>query len=78
MLEWLIATLADLLGISPLSVIGLLVVVSVGGSAALRWYRSVRKAENYYLDLAQHVIVSPSPPAVQPGPEDRGLLQRLR
>ncbi|MEN8181985.1 MAG: hypothetical protein ABFS46_05560 [Myxococcota bacterium] len=53
MVEWLITALAALLGISPVVAVGLLVGVSVVGSAALRWYRRSRHEENYYLELSR-------------------------
>jgi len=53
MLEWLIETVANLLGISPLTAVGLLAVGSVVVSAALRWHRRVRQEEYVYLEMTQ-------------------------
>jgi hypothetical protein len=55
MLEWLIGTIAGLLGVSPLVAVGFLVAASVGTSAALRWLRSTRRDEYYYLNLTQQL-----------------------
>lgn len=72
MLEWLIEALAHGLGISAPAAVGLLVAVSVGASAALRWYRRMRHEENYYLELTRTGGPFGSP---EPTPEERRLLR---
>jgi hypothetical protein len=54
-LEWLIGAIAGLLGVSPLVAVGFLVAASVGTSAALRWLRSTRQDEYYYLNLTEQM-----------------------
>ena len=71
-MDMLIAALAALLGISPGAAVGLLVAISVGGSAALRWYRRMRHEENYYLDLTRTGGPYGSP---EPSPEERAILR---
>jgi hypothetical protein len=71
-MDMLIAALAALLGISPAAAVGLLVAASVGGSAALRWYRRMRHEENYYLELTRTGGPFGSP---EPSPEERRLLR---
>lgn len=58
MLEWLIGVIASLLGVSSLAAVTLLVVASVGLSAALRWHRSTRQDEYYYLNLTQQMVLA--------------------
>ena len=67
MLEWLIGVIAGLLGVSSLTAVTVLVVASVGLSAALRWHRSVRQDEYYYLNLTQQLhLVQTSGVALDP------------
>jgi hypothetical protein len=54
-LEWLVGTVAGLLGVSPLVAVGFLVAASVGTSAVLRWHRSTRQDEYYYLNLTEQM-----------------------
>jgi hypothetical protein len=70
-MDMLISTLAALFGITPAAVVGVLVAASIGGSAALRWYRTMRHEENYYLELTRTGGPFGSP---QPSPEERRLL----
>ena len=55
MLEWVIGVVAGLLGVSPLVAVGFLVAASVGTSAVLRWHRSTRQDEYYYLNLTEQL-----------------------
>ncbi len=67
MLEWLVGAVAGLLGVSPLVAVGFLVAASVGTSAALRWLRSTRQDEYYYLNLTEQMYaVQTSGIAVDP------------
>jgi hypothetical protein len=54
-LEWLVGAVAGFLGVSPLVAVGFLVAASVGTSAALRWLRSTRQDEYYYLNLTEQM-----------------------
>jgi hypothetical protein len=66
-LEWLIGLIANLLGISSLAAVTVLVVASVAFSAVLRWHRSVRQDEYYYLNLTQQMhVVQTSGVALDP------------
>jgi hypothetical protein len=66
-LEWLIGAVAGLLGVSPLVAVGFLVAASVGTSAVLRWHRSTRQDEYYYLNLTEQMYaVQTSGIAVDP------------
>ena len=69
-MDMLIAALASLFGISPAAAVGLLVAASLGGSAALRWYRRMRHEENYDVELTRTGGAFGSP---QPSPEERRL-----
>ena len=64
-MDMLISALAALFGITPALAVGLLVAASIGGSAALRWYRRMRHEENYYLELTRpgRAFGSPEPSA---------------
>ena len=73
-MDVLIALLAQWLGISPAAVVGLLVAASVGGSAALRWYRRVRHEENFYLELTRTGGPFGAP---KPTPEERRALRAV-
>ena len=55
MLEWVIGVVAGLLGVSPLVAVGFLVGASVGTSAVLRWHRSTRQDEYFYLNLTEQL-----------------------
>ena len=72
-MDMLIGALAALFGITPAAAVGILVAASIGGSAALRWYRRMRHEENYYLELTRTGAAFGSP---QPSPEERRLLSR--
>ncbi|HET6304854.1 MAG TPA: hypothetical protein VFG80_08735 [Myxococcota bacterium] len=67
MLEWLIGAIAGVAGVSPLVAVGFLVAASVGASAALRWHRSTRQDEYFYLNLTQQLyLVQTSGVAIDP------------
>jgi hypothetical protein len=70
-MDMLIGALAALFGITPAAAVGILVAASIGGSAALRWYRRMRHEENYYLELTRTGGAFGSP---QPSPEERRAL----
>ncbi len=69
-MDMLISGLAALFGITPALAVGLLVAASIGGSAALRWYRRMRHEENYYLELTRPGRAFGSP---EPSAEERRL-----
>jgi hypothetical protein len=77
MLEWLIGALAAALGLSPAEVVGGIVLLLFGGSAALRWYRRTRSAENYYIDLARSGAAFQQPTPPQEAPPARPVVIRL-
>jgi hypothetical protein len=54
-LEWIVGVVAKLLGVSPLAAVAVLVAASVGVSAILRWFRSTRQDEYFYLNLTQQM-----------------------
>jgi len=73
-MDMLISALAALFGITPAAAVGILVAASIGGSAALRWYRRMRHEENYYLELTRTGGAFGSP---RPSPEEQRALSAV-